>query len=95
MHTHLRRALQVSCIKAREGTSPWVLQTDQYEFDCKCRTLNLVAHIVLFVAEPYRPSPSTEDTTLCGIEPALDSVCVHTRRDAVVSDNPEAEAENK
>jgi hypothetical protein len=46
-----------------------------------------VAHIVLFVAEPYRPSPSTEDTTLCGIEPALDSVCVHTRRDAVVFDN--------
>jgi hypothetical protein len=29
--------------------------------------------------------------TRCGIEPALDSVCVHTRRDAVMFDNPEAE----
>jgi hypothetical protein len=28
--------------------------------------------------------------TRCGIEPALDSICVHTRRDAVMFDNPEA-----
>jgi hypothetical protein len=54
---------------------------------------NLVAHahIVLFVAEPYRLSLSTEDANTLGIEPALDSVCVHTRRDAVMFDNPEAE----
>jgi len=29
--------------------------------------------------------------TRCSIEPALDGVSVHTRRDAVMFDNPEAE----